>query len=142
MILHKIIKPISVCAIVLSNSAWAEINMHEGLWETVTTTEIKGMPMQMPPVRHTQCMTKKELIPKGKHQMQKNCKVTHQGASGDTFTWEMVCTGEQNAVSHGQITYHGDTFEGQITTQMKHPQTGTMTMVNHLRGKYIGTCKK
>jgi len=38
-------------------------NMKEGLWEITVKTEMPGM--EMPPMKHTQCLNKKELCSAG-----------------------------------------------------------------------------
>ena len=38
-------------------------NMQEGKWEITTKVEMPGMPMNMPPMTHTQCLTKDDFVP-------------------------------------------------------------------------------
>jgi hypothetical protein len=41
----------------------------------------------------------------------------------------------------GKTTYHGDTFEGNITMISNDPEEGKMEMINHISGRRIGECK-
>ena len=125
-------------------SALAGVNMHEGLWEITTKMEIEGMPMKMPPRKHTQCLTNKNMlktmVPKEQAQ-EEECKITDQKISGNTVTWTMKCSGKDAMDVTGKTTYHGDTFEGTITMISNDPGEGKMKMINHVSGKRLGECK-
>ncbi len=137
------IKRVAVALVVCGGIGQADVNLHEGLWETVSTMQMSGlqMPMSMPPVTYRTCITKKMLIPKQKEE-QKNCKITKQEIQGNTLKWEMVCSGEGAMKAKGEITYSGDTFEGTTVTEVNNPQMGTMKMTSHVKGRYVGECKK
>ena len=125
-------------------SAFAGVNLHEGLWEITTKMEIEGMPMKMPPRKHTQCLTNKNMlktmVPKEQAQ-EEECKITDQKISGNTVTWAMKCSGKDAMDVTGKTTYHGDTFEGTITMISNDPDEGKMKMINHISGKRVGECK-
>jgi len=124
--------------------AFAGVDMHEGLWEITTKMEMPGMPMQMPARKHTQCLTKKNMlktmVPKEQAQ-EEECKITDQKISGNTVTWVMRCSGEDAMEVTGNTTYHGDTFEGTIIMISNDPEEGKMKMINHISGRRIGECK-
>jgi len=112
-------------------------NMKEGLWEITTKMQMQGM--DMPPVTHTQCITKNDLVPQGSQQPGQECKITDVKTSGNTVTWTMKCTGQGGEViGSGEITYSGDRFKGTMTITMSR---GNMEMSSHLSGKRIGKCK-
>ncbi|MFN3740169.1 MAG: DUF3617 domain-containing protein [Thermodesulfovibrionales bacterium] len=46
----------------------------EGLWEITMQMEMSGMPMQMPPQKFNQCITKDNNIPVKKDE-DKNCRI-------------------------------------------------------------------
>ena len=125
-------------------SALAGVNMHEGLWEITAKMEIEGMPMKMPPRKHTQCLTNKNMlktmVPKEQAQ-EEECKITDQKISGNTVTWTMKCSGKDAMDVTGKTTYHGDTFEGTMTMISNDPGEGKMKMINHVSGKRLGECK-
>lgn len=112
-------------------------NMKEGLWEITTKMQMQGM--NMPPVKHTQCITKNDLVPQGSGQPGQECQITDVKVNGNTVKWTMKCTGQGgNVKGTGEITYSGDTFKGTMTISI--PQAN-MEMTNHLSGKRIGNCK-
>ena len=125
-------------------SAFAGVNLHEGLWEITTKMEIEGMPMKMPPRKHTQCLTNKNMlktmVPKEQAQ-EEECKITDQKISGNTVTWAMKCSGEDAMEITGKTTYHGDTWEGTSTRRSNDPDEGKMKIINHVSGKRLGECK-
>jgi hypothetical protein len=122
----------------------ADVNMKEGLWEMTVQTQMSGMPMQIaiPPTTFTQCITKKDLIPKDPAGENGQCKILDQKISGDTVTWTMECKGESTMKAVGFATYHGDTFEGVTDITSNIPQMGLMKMKQTIKGKYVGACKK
>ena len=112
-------------------------NMKDGLWEITTKMEMEGMPMKMPAMTHSQCITKKNAVPAGSQPGQE-CKIVENHISGDIVTWKMECdTPEGNVRATGEITYAGDIFEGTIKMQMQ-----GMEMLQHLSGKWIGECSQ
>lgn len=121
--------------------AGPEPNMQEGLWEITSSIEMPGMPA-MAPMKNTQCLTKKDLVPQSQEKSQ-DCKITQTGMSGNTVTWTMKCSGEGGEVEGtGKITYSGDTFQGTMTMNIQNPgQGGKMQMTQHMTGHRIGNCK-
>lgn len=112
-------------------------NLKEGLWEITMRMEVPGMPVQMPPQTYTQCLTQKEAVPQREEPAQ-GCKIVKKDIKGDTVSWVVECkTNEGTAVSDGNITYKGDTFEGII----KMKQRG-MEVTQRLSGRWIGNCEK
>lgn len=111
-------------------------NMKEGLWEITTKTKMPGM--EMPPMKHTQCITKNDLVPQSSQPGQE-CKITETKVIGNTVSWTMQCKtqgGEMKGT--GKITYSGDSFKGTMIMSM--PQAN-MKITSHISGKRIGDCK-
>ena len=53
----------------------------------------------------------------------------------------MECSQQgQEMTSTGEMTYHGDRFEGTIKNVMG-PQAGNMTIVTTITGKRVGDCR-
>ncbi len=119
--------------------------MKEGLWEIKTTTEMKGMSIQIPPTTTRTCMSKSDMVPKppaqGKGQEQE-CKIKEQKITGDTVSYVMVCSGAGGMSTEisGEMTYKGDSMEGKSTMNVKGPAAMEMTM--KMTGKFIGPCTK
>ena len=115
----------------------SEPDMKDGLWEITTKMEMQGMPMNMPAMTHTQCITKENAVPVGSQPGQK-CKMIESRVNGDTVTWQMECnTPEGSVKAAGKITYTGDTFKGTIKMKMQ-----GMEMHQNLSGKWIGECNQ
>ncbi len=114
--------------------ASAGMEMRDGLWEITSKMEMPGMPMQMPAVKHTQCLTSKDNVPLD---TEHDCKIKNTDVKGNTVTWEMHCVSEGKPMkSIGKITYKGDTFEGETKMEMD-----GMNMTQHMSGRRIGNCK-
>lgn len=113
-------------------------NMQEGKWEITTKMEMPGMPMNMPPMTHTQCLTKEDLVPQSS-QSGDDCKITNIEVSGNTVTWVMQCNGQGGETKGtGEIIYSGTSFKGTIKLIMVQ---SNMQMTNHIKGSRIGDCK-
>lgn len=116
-----------------------EVNMKPGQWEISTKMEMAGMPMQMPAVTHTQCITEEDLVPLTAQYQNDDCKIKNKKISGDTLSWEMECDAEDGKITGtGEVTYSGTSFNGKMI--IKTP--GDMTMKNTITGKRIGNCTK
>ncbi len=125
------------------SSANAAPNMHPGQWEITTTIEMVGMPMQMPAVKTTQCLTRDDLIPKetSGSNVQRPCKVKNTKIDGNTVSWDMACSDKNQTSGQGVVTYHGDTFEGTIRMVSTLSSKKKLQMILHLKGKRVGDCK-
>lgn len=131
----------SVCMWASPGSA----QIKEGLWEITTKSEMKGLPMQIPPTITKQCITKKEPFPMpDKQEKGQECKIKEQKISSDTVTYAMECKDKTGAVvtTSGKSTYKGNTFNGTTDITMKSKEQGTIHMKNTMSGKYIGPCPK
>ena len=112
-------------------------NMKAGLWEITVKTEMPGM--EMPPMKHTQCLTKKDFVPQGPQQPGQECKITDVKVDGDTVTWTLKCTTQGGKMKGtGKTTYSGNSFKGIMV--MIIPPTN-MKITTHMNGKRIGNCK-
>jgi Protein of unknown function (DUF3617) len=137
------LKKLSIAAVILFATssvsfAGAVPNMQEGNWEITTTMEMPGMPMNIPPVKYTQCLTKKDIIPQGS-QLEQECKFIQTKVSGNTVTWIMECSGKDGKMKgNGKITYSGNSMKGKIEMTMS---PSNMKMTSHLSGRRIGDCK-
>jgi len=119
-------------------SAHADVDLHDGMWEITSKIEMSGIPVQIPETKVSQCINKEKIIPKTDKKINKYCTISEQKIEGNTVTWKMECT--NNTESQGSITYHGDTFEGLITTKTEVPNMGMMTMTIQLTGRRTGEC--
>lgn len=109
-----------------------------GKWQITIESEMPGMPMKMPPITMTQCITKEQAEkpepPKAKKS--DDCKVSDYKIEGNTVSWTMTCE-KQNVSGEGKITYSGDSYDGAM-----HVKMGEMEMTQKYHGKYLGECDK
>ena len=118
--------------------AGSELNMQEGKWEITTKVEMPGMPTNMPPNKHIQCLTKNDLVPNNSQQGQE-CKITQTKIAGNTVTWTIQCKSQgEEMKGNGKITYSGNSLEGTIKMIMSQ---ANMEMISHISGNRIGDCK-
>ncbi len=128
-----------IMALLWTTDTLAGVDMKEGLWEITTQMEMTGLPMQMPPMTHTQCITKENMVPQ--KSKSDECQLVQSDTKGNTFYWTMKCkTDEGTVVSKGRVTYRGTTFDGIIETTIDNPSQGKMKMTNHIKGRYLGEC--
>lgn len=117
-------------------------NVQPGQWETTVTMEMPGMPMAMPPVKTSKCLTKKDLTP-DTSQPGQNCKVLKQQFKGNDLEWSVKCTGQDGGTitMTGKGTYKTDTFTGNLEMDMSHGGQA-MKMTASIASKRIGPCAK
>ena len=110
-------------------------NLQEGLWEITSKMEMMGV--NMPAVKHNQCIIKGNAIPEST-QPDSECRMVKTTVNGDTVNWQMVCESpEGRSKLSGEITYHGDTFKGILRIDMH-----GMEMIQHMSGRRIGNCRE
>ena len=132
-----------VLALALVTVGSAEIK--EGLWEITTTSEMKGVPIQLPPTTTKQCITKKDLVPRSEIQETGHeCRIKDQKVSGDTVTYIVECKDQGGNVIDisGKTIYKGNVFDGITNTTVKTKEQGTMQMKSTTSGRYTGPCPK
>ena len=137
--LHCCFPALSVLFLTLSSAVQADINVKKGMWEINNKINVTGVPIKIPDTKVSQCIDKQTIVPKSDKKINKYCKVIEQTIHGDTVSWKMSCSNKME--SHGSITYHGDTFEGTVSSTMVVPAMGSMLITNHMTGKRTGECK-
>jgi hypothetical protein len=121
--------------------AQTQLPLREGNWELTVQVEMPGMPMKMPDVKDTRCLTRDMLkdpaaaVPSASPGSNNDCKVSDYQTTGNKATWKMVCTVPMPISGSGEITYAGDTYTGSITVSMG----GTPAVMN-FSGKRLGDC--
>lgn len=117
-----------------------KVDMQEGLWEITTVIKMPGMPMQMPPMKTTQCISQEDLIPQTQQpdQPDQQCEITNMTTTGNTVAYDMTCSSQGNTMkAHSSITYAKDRMQGSMTAAM---EPSNMSMTYTLSGKRIGDC--
>ncbi len=130
-----------VCAFFVLTPAWA-VDMKEGMWEhtmEVRMEDVPGVPSM--PFTTTQCMTKKDLVPKSSEK-EGNCKVIEQKITGNKVVWKAKCVEKDSVIeTAGDITYGGTTYSGSQKTKITEKGGQTMTSTAKMKGRRIGDCK-
>lgn len=119
-----------------------KVDLQEGLWEITTVMKMPGMPMQMPPVKTTQCITQADLVPQTQQpdQPDQQCDIANMTVNGNTVSYDMVCAAQGNTMkAHSSITYEKNRMQGKMTATM---EPSNMTMSYTLSGKRIGDCSQ
>jgi hypothetical protein len=131
----------ALCTLVLalavpSFAAEGNSPMKPGKWQITIQMDIPNMPMKMPPMTVTQCVTKEQAEnpqpPKSKRD--EDCKASDYKLDGNTVTWSVDCP-KQKMTGDGKITFSGDTYDG-ITNLKK----GDTVITTKYSGKYLGAC--
>lgn len=137
----RLIASLSVLSICAALPAWAAPNLEEGNWEISTRMEMPGMPFAMPPTKHNQCITKKDLVPDSSQKGQ-DCKVLEQKVAGNTLTWRIRCQDKDGTMEgEGSITYAGKAYEGTMQARMKAKDGEVNTMKFQYQARHTGACK-
>jgi len=123
-------------ALVLPATSFSADTMRDGYWELISTMDMPGMPMQMPPTTIKHCYTKEDVKdPKKTVTTDKNCTVTDLKQSGNKVTWKMKCTGKNAGDFSGETIYKGDAYD---STMKMESQGRTMNM--KVKAKRLGNC--
>jgi hypothetical protein len=119
----------------------AQSPIREGQWEITTQMSMANMPMKMPEMKTTQCITKEQLkdptgtLPLGPNANNQSCKTTDYKVDGSKVTWKMACTGAQEMSGAGELVASGDSY---VSTMNMTTTQGAMTMKSN--GKRLGDC--
>lgn len=132
-----------ISAVYMANfsSAFAGTGFRPGMWETMMTMDMQGMPMRIPAITSRQCMTRKNQVAqasKGKGE----CSTTSKQVKGNKVSWDIVCQQQGTTMrGHGAVTYGSDTFEGYMEMRAESGGTRMPIMRYELMGRRIGPCK-
>lgn len=142
--MKKVVICMAVLALALPFAATAKSPIKAGKWETTVETEMPGMPMKMPPMKFTSCVTKEQAenpesaMPKGQSQNRKekesNCKISNFKIDGNKITYEFKCE-KENIEGSAEWKYDADSNSG-----VMHVKMGDQEMTQKYAGKRIGDC--
>lgn len=102
-----------------------------GLWSSTTAVAMPGMAPQSHSA--TYCMTPAEVNSDAPPGGNRDCTYQNVHITGQTYTADMVCTGQFNATGHISSTYTGDSHYTAALTIV----TGGMTMTNNVVGQWV-----
>lgn len=122
-----------------------EYNFVPGLWETITTSEVHGVPpeigamMQMPPQTERSCVTADDLQFGGGDQ----CQYSNERVSASKLRVAVTCaTPVGPAHGTGEVNLQGKTSSGWFEMSVPQSLTGPMTMKTVFRSRYVGACSR
>ena len=135
-----------VALLALSLSALAQMHRRDGKWEVKMEMDMPGMPMKMPAVTTTQCVTPEEASDPQKAvaagtrrtRQSRDCKISDYKVDGNKVTWSMKCGGAQAMTGTGEFIYAADAYTG----TMKMDSGGGQVMTMKYSGKRLGDCTK
>jgi len=129
------------CGVLAAVSVAAQSPMRPGRWEVTMQMQMTNMPMQMPEMKTSRCVTAEELkdpqkaVPSAS-QSPNACKVSDYKVTGNTVSWRMACGPPQDMTGSGEMTFTADdTYTG---TMKMTTQQGVMMMKTS--GKRLGDC--
>ncbi len=111
-----------------------------GLWEITSQVEMSGIPVQVPSVTKTECITTQSLDPEQILNDQ-NCRFSKSDNGSNTVTWQMTC--DQQGVTMtgtGVMSYSDTSFNGKFDMEMS-GEAGPVTMSTSINGHYVGACQ-
>ena len=132
-----------MCVLALPWTVSAQGPARDGRWEITTEMDMPGMPMKMPAMKTTQCITKEQAsdpnlsVPQASQDKNNACKVSDYKVAGNKVTWTMKCEGKTPMSGTGEITYATDSYDGWMKMT-----TGTGDMTMKYKAKRLGDCVK
>ncbi len=135
---------VALAGLGLAGQAQAETDMQPGLWEVTMQLEIPGMPIAMPPIQQTLCLTQQDVesgtkaIPEDNPGSPAHCKPENFSRSGNTATWSLKC---DNMAGTGTMTFSSDSYSGSSDISLTmdgQPQQMKQTF----SGRRLGDCQK
>ena len=122
-------------------SAQAAPNLTDGLWEITSRLDTPGMPANLPPVKHSQCLSSKDAVPQ-KPEKAQDCKIANLKQDGDGISWAIQCRSVEGALdSSGKATYRGLSMEGAMAMTVKDKNGKDVMKMNYrISGKRVGDC--
>ena len=110
-----------------------------GQWEMTMQMEMPGMPMKLPPFKHTMCVTAEDLKDPQKSvpsDPKSKCTISDYKIDGNKVSWAMECP-KQKMKGTGEATYTADSF-----TATTHLTMEDREMTVKYSGKWKGECEK
>lgn len=139
--MHRYLSVLSAVIALAPVYASAAPKMNEGEWQYEMQMQMKGAPVNLPPMRFSNCMKPGDLVPKPEQQ-KSECRKSDEKISGNNVSWTMRCTQQNSEIEmRGNATFNGDTMHGTMDHTMKSGGKVQMTSSGKISGKRIGPCK-
>jgi len=143
--MKTIVLVIAVLMLLPATLPAAPAKMQEGKWEITVKSEMEGVPFPMPPMTHTQCITKedqkdvKKTLPSASTKKDE-CEVKSHKVEGSKVSWRVQC--KDGSSGTGEMAYKAASYTGTLTmVTTKNKEQGASKIVQHITGTRIGDCK-
>ncbi len=117
---------------------------NDELWEITSKTEMKGMPVSVPPQKMRICVPKGQATDPQRSMAaedpNRKCKVSDVKTSGNKTSWKMRCEPPNEVISIGEMTYSADSYH-QVVKTVSNMSGHKMEMNQVVDGKRVGTCQ-
>jgi hypothetical protein len=131
-------------AVGVSSALLAQGPRRDGRFEIKMEMDMAGMPMKVPPITTTQCITPEQaadpqnaMPPQGGRGNENNCKVSDYKQDGNKVTWSMKCEGKEPMTGTGEFVYASDGYTGTMMMDR-----GGQAMTMKYTAKRLGDCTK
>lgn len=130
-------------ALLSSAPLYAAPNIKDGMWEITGKLDMPGMPQNLPPAKHTQCLTGKDAVPH-KPEKEQDCKAINVKQQGDGISWSVSCRSAEGTMeSSGQANYRGESMDGAMSMNLRDASGKEIMKVSYrISGRRIGECAK
>lgn len=127
----------AVALIAIAGSAFAA-DRKIGLWQITTKVSMAGMPASTRSFSSQHCMTAAEVSAnKPLQTSDPSCKMINEKNTANSFSADMVCSGEIKGKGHMSVTYDSAThYTGQMT-MAANAGGEAMTTTNSFEGKWV-----
>lgn len=135
---------VSIFGLASTNAYADDYNFKPGLWETTTTMEIKGVPIEMAAMMKIPQQTEKECIKKDDifFESDNECKYDKKRISANKMMFNITCTTPQGVTKgKGEAIFNGKKSSGWFEMNVPHGPAGPMKMKSKYSAKYLGACK-
>lgn len=141
MTLRRILICTFALALALPLVAEEKSPVSAGKWEITIQVEMPGLPVSVPPVKTTQCVTAEEAadpkksVPTGAG-MNARCQIKDMKVSGRTISYTIDCP-DDKIKGEAEMTYKPDSFEGTMKMKIEDQDQEFTTKYS---GKRLGDC--
>lgn len=142
--MRTIVLVIAVLVLVPATLFAVPAKMQEGQWEITVKVEMEGVPFPMPPMTHTQCITKedqkdmKKALPSTTTKKDE-CEVKDHRQEGNKVVWRVQC--KDGTSGTGEMVLKTASYAGTMTMETENKEHGATKIVQHITGKRVGDCK-
>ena len=120
-----------------------DYNFKPGLWETTTTSEVKGVPAEMAammkiPQTEQECFNENDLM----FESDDECKYDKKRISAEKLLVNIKCTTPEGVIKGtGEVNFTGKKSSGWFEMYAPRGPSGPMKIKSIFNAKFLGACK-